>query len=188
MGTAPHLRRPDDDELRREWGTVGGNELRIPREAAERMVAALNRDLSGLYILFNQVRKHYWLAEGAEVTSVVDMLEADADRLAEMTDDLAIRVHALGGVPVNGPMGIRQHAPLSIEAGHRYDLRSSLQNDLAGYAELAALFRDHIEVAEELGDQTTSELLRDHLRTVEEDATEIDDSLAADTLVRFDGT
>jgi len=182
--SAPHLRHPGEDALRQEWGTVGENALRLDTATTEELVAALNRDLSGLYILFNQLRKQYWTLSGRDVGQVVEFLEDAADRLAEMTDELAIRVVALGGVPVNGPKGIREHAPLRIEAGDVYDLRSSLSNDLDGYATLAVQFRDHITLADELGDNGTSDVLRDHIETIEADAHDLEKFLADDTLVR----
>lgn len=188
MANTPHLRKPDAAHVRQEWDTVGPNDLRIDQESAERIVTALNSELSGLYILFNQVRKHYWLVEGAESNDVRAVLEDAADRLTEMTDDLAIRVHALGGVPVCGPMGIRQHAPMYIEAPHHYNVRSSLDRDLDGYATLAVQMRDHIELVEGLGDVTTGELLREHLRTLEEDAHTLERYLADDTLVQRGST
>lgn len=181
--SAPHLRRPDDSEVRRRWDSVGENELRIPPGVAERLVPALNDDLSGLYILFNQLRKHYWTMEGAESGQIKPRLQAAAGRLSELTDELAIRVHALGGVPVNGPMGIRQHAPLRIEAGDAYDVRSALANDLDGYATLAVQFREHVELASDLGDEETVEILRSGLLTIEQDANVIERYLADDSLV-----
>lgn len=184
MAETPHLRRPDPEHVRREWGTVSENDLRIDRDAATEIVAALNADLSGQYILFNQVRKHSWLVEGAESNNVRGFLEDAADRLTEMTDDLAIRVHALGGVPVCGPMGIRQHAPMYIEAPNQYDVRSSLERDLDGYATLVVQFRDHIELCNQLGDEATSEILREHLEMIEDDAHALEHYLAGDTLVR----
>lgn len=184
MTGTPHLRKPDSKHVRREWGTVTENDLRIERPVATRLVEALNDELSGLYILFNQVRKHYWTVQGAEFKQVADFLKAAADRLAEMTDDFAIRVHALGGVPVCGPMGIRQHAPLYIETPNVYDIRSSLERDLDGYATLAVQMRDHVELAETAGDEATAELLRAHLKTLEEDAHTLQKYLANDTLVR----
>ncbi|MFB6303661.1 MAG: DNA starvation/stationary phase protection protein DpsA [Haloferacaceae archaeon] len=184
MAGTPHLRKPDSAHLHREWDTVGTNELRIERESAARIVEALNAELSGLYILFNQVRKHYWLVEGVESADVGEFLRAAADRLTEMTDDFAIRVHALGGVPVCGPMGIRQHAPVYIEAPHHYDVRSSLERDLDSYATLAVQMRDHVELVDRLGDETTGELLRRHLRTLEADAHTLERYLGDDTLVR----
>jgi starvation-inducible DNA-binding protein len=184
MASEPHLRSLGAEHVRQEWSTIGENELRIDRQAAKRIVDALNAELSGLYILFNQVRKHYWLLEGAEREDLGGFLEDAADRLAETTDALAVRVHALGGVPVCGPMGIRQHAPLHIEAPHHYDVRSSLERDLDGYATLAALFRDHVEQVERVGDTATGELLRERLVILEDDAHVLERYLAEDTLVR----
>lgn len=184
MSSTPHLRKPGSEHVRREWGTVGENDLRLNRQTAERIVEALNSELSGLYIVFNQVRKHAWLAEGAEFHDVRAFLREAADRLTIMTDDLAIRVHALGGVPVCGPMGLREHANVYIEAPHHYDLRSSLERDLDAYATLAVQMREHVELAERLGDTATAELVREHLRTLEEDANVLERYLADDTLVR----
>lgn len=184
MASSPHLRRPDDSHVRQEWNTVEENELRLDRDAAARVVEVLNDELSGLYILFNQVRKHDWVLDGAQHRPVTDFLEDAADRLSAVTDDLALRVHALGGVPVCGPMGMRQHAPLHIEAEHVYDVRTSLSNDLDGYATLAVRFRDGIDLAKDVGDETTVELLREHLKTLEEDAHTIERFLADDTLIR----
>jgi starvation-inducible DNA-binding protein len=183
MTSTPHLRKPDADHVRRQWDTVGENDLRIDQASAALIVEALNSELSGLYILFNQVRKHHWLVEGAESDDIRIFLGEAADRLTDVTDDIAIRVHALGGVPVCGPMGIRQHAPLYIEAPHHYDIRSSLDRDLDGYAALAVQMREHIELGERVGDTATGELLRKHLKTLEADAHVLERYLADDTLV-----
>jgi DNA-binding ferritin-like protein len=183
MTSTPHLRQVDSSHVRQKWDTLADNELRLERDVTELLIAALNSEVSGLYILFNQVRKHYWLVEGAESDAVGDFLENAADRLTEMTDDIAIRIDALGGVPACGPMGIRQHAPMFMEEAHHYDVRSSLERDLDGYATLAVQWREHIGLAEQLGDPATGELLRRHLKTLEADAHVLDQYLADDTLV-----
>lgn len=180
--SVPHLRRPADAELRREWGAVDENELRLDRDVAAQVIEDVNRCLSGLYILFNQLRKHYWTVEGAESQQIEERLEAQADRISDLTDDLAIRVHALGGVPVNGPMGIREHAPMHIEAGDVYSLRDALANDLDGYATLAVVFREAIETALEVGDERTVETLQEGLLTIEQDAHAVERYLADDSL------
>lgn len=181
-GSDSHLRRPPEEAVRRRWDTVEENVLRLDADDAAEIVDYLNRELSGLYILFNQLRKHDWTLEGAETGQVEATLQANADTIADLTDDLAIRVHALGGVPVNGPMGVRQHATLRIEAGDMYDLRSALSNDLDAYATLAVQFRESVERANELGDQRTVELLRSGLLDLERDAHEIERFLEDDSL------
>jgi len=183
MTGTPHLRKPDADSVVRAWDTVGENDLRLTHETATALVENLNDELSGLYILFNQLRKHYWMTEGAEWNDVSQFLQDAADRLTKMTDDFAIRVHALGGVPVCGPMGIRQHASLYIETPHHFDVRSSLDRDLDGYATLAVQMREHIEFAAQIGDEATAELLRIHLKRLEQDAHTLQRYLADDTLV-----
>ena len=181
---APHLRKPESVYVRQEWDTMTENALRLEQAVAGELVTALNSELSGLYILFNQMRKHGWAVGGAEQGQIGAFLEAAADRLTHVTDTVASRVHALGGVPVCGPMGLRQHAPMYIEAAHRYDVRSSLERDLDGYATLVEQFREHVELTSRLGDEATSELLRGHLKTLEEDANVLERYLADDTLVR----
>ena len=181
-GSDSHLRRPPESAIRRHWDTVEGNQLRIDSDDAAEITGFLNRELSGLYILFNQLRKHYWTLEGAETGQVAATLQDNADTIGALTDDLAIRVHALGGVPVNGPMGVRQHATLRIEAGDVYDLRASLANDLDAYAALAVQFRESVDRARELGDERTVELLRSGLLEIEQDAHEIERYLGNDSL------
>jgi DNA-binding ferritin-like protein len=180
--SAPHLRSPDVSERRREWGTVGDNEIRLDHESAAAVVDDLNHCLSGLYILFNQLRKHAWTVAGAESHQIEGRLEDNADTLSDLTDELAIRVHALGGVPVNGPKGIRQHAPMRIEAGDVYSLRDALQNDLEGYATLAVGFREAIETARAVGDERTVESLESGLLRIEGDAHTVERYLGDDSL------
>lgn len=182
--SSPHLRQVDDDAIRQAWGTIAENATGLDEAVAGESVTALNDHLSGLYILFNQLRKHRWLVDGAETGDVEDALGAAADRLTETTDELARRVVELGGVPVCGPMGVREHAHLFVEPPHSYDLRSSLERDRVAYETLAVQVREHVRAATDRGDTTTSSLLRRHLLTLETDAHTLTRYLADDTLVR----
>lgn len=180
------IREPDTGDRRQEWDTVEENELRIPRDAAEVVIDALKIDHAGSFNLFYLLRKHYWTAEGAEFDEVADFLEDAYKRVREINDSLAVRIVELGGVPPNTPPTIQEHAEVHLEAEDLYSLRASLEGDLEGYATVVASMREHIEVAEEVGDSGTSERLRDHLQTLEDDAHEIEQLLEDDTLVRED--
>lgn len=178
------VREPDTGERLQEWGTVEANSLRIDRDAAERLVDALGVDFAGSFNLFYLLRKHYWTVDGAEHEEVSEFLEAAYKRVRDVNDDLAERIVELGGIPPNTPPTIQERAEVHLEAEDLYDVRTSLEGDLEGYAVLVASVRDHVGLAEELGDPGTAEQLREHLRNLEADAHDVEQFLEDDTLVR----
>lgn len=180
------VREPDSGTMRQEWGTVDENPLRIDRDDAESLVAALTVDHAGAFNLFYLLRKHYWTAEGAEFDQVANFLGNAYKRVRGINDDLAVRIVELGGVPANTPPTIQESAEVHLEAEDLYDLRTSLDGDLEGYALLVATMRDHVALAEDVGDGATAERLREHLRTLEDDANTIEQLLEDDTLVQED--
>ncbi|WP_135303454.1 DNA starvation/stationary phase protection protein DpsA [Haloarcula amylovorans] len=178
------VREPEAGDRRQEWGALDGNELRIDRDDAEAIVDALSVDFAGSFNLFYLLRKHFWTAEGAEFHEVAEFLEDAYKRTRAINDDLAVRIVELGGIPPNTPPTIQERAEVHLEAEGLYDLRASLAGDLDGYATLVASIREHVNLAEEVGDSGTAERLRDHLTTLEDDAHEIEQFLEDDTLVR----
>lgn len=180
------VRRPDTGERRQEWGTVDETELRIDRKDAEAVVDALSVDHAGSFNLFYLLRKHYWTAEGAESRDAADFLENAYKRVRTINDALAVRIVELGGIPPNTPPTIQARAEVHLEAEDLYDLRTSLEGDLEGYATLVASMREHVEIAENRGDAGTVKLLRDHLKALEDDAHEVERLLEDDALVRRD--
>jgi len=177
------VREPDTGDRRQEWGTLVGNAQGIGRDDAERIVDALSVDHAGAVNLFYLLRKHYWIAEGAEFHDVAEFLRGAYKRVRAINDDLGIRIVELGGIPPNTPPTIQDHAEVHLEAEDLYDLRASLEGDLEGYGTLIESVRAHVALAEELGDTGTAERLREHLETLEDDAHHIDHYLEDDTLV-----
>jgi starvation-inducible DNA-binding protein len=182
------VREPETGECRQEWATVGTNDLRIDRETAETIVDALSVDHAGSFNLFYLLRKHYWTAEGAEFREVADFLKDAYKRVRKINDELAVRIVELGGIPPNTPPTIQGRAEVHLEAEHLYDLRTSLEGDLDGYATLVVSIREHVALAEESGDFGTAERLQDHLTILEDDAHALDQFLESDTLVLTEST
>jgi len=178
------VREPETGERRQEWGTIAENALRVDPADAKIIVDALSVDHAGSFNLFYLLRKHYWTAAGAEHEELAAFLEEAYKRVREINDDLAIRIVELGGIPPNTPPTLQERAEVHLEAEDLYGLRTSLEGDLEGYATLIVSMREHVDLAEERGDQGTAELLRDHLEGLEADAHVIEQSLEADTLVR----
>ncbi|ELZ23744.1 Ferritin Dps family protein [Halosimplex carlsbadense 2-9-1] len=169
--------------VRQEAGTVEENSLRLERGKAEQIVEALNADLASTYVLYHQLKKHHWNVEGAEFRDLHVFLGEAAGNAEEAADEIAERLQALGGTPVSSPTNIAETAPVESEGDDVYDIRTSLEHDLAIYGDNIESLRDHVELAADLGDHATAEILREILVQVEEDAHHVEHYLEDDTLV-----
>jgi DNA-binding ferritin-like protein len=175
--------------VRQHAGSVEGSQaLRIDADRAEQLVDALNTDLAATYVLYHQLKKHHWVVEGAEFRDLHLFLGEAAEDAEEFADELAERVQALGGVPLSGGKTLEEHAPVEPEGNDVYDVRTSLANDMEMYGDIIETLREHVELAENLGDPTTAHLLRENLIEVEEAAHHIEHYLEDDTLVLEEAT
>ena len=170
--------------VRQEAGTVGENPVRLDREKAEQIVDALNTDLADAYVLYHQLHKHHWNVEGAEHLQIHRFLQEAYEDVEAAADALAERVQTLGGVPHASMPALSSAATVEFEDEDVYDIRTSLENDLEMYGDVIESYREHVELAEGLGDYGTGEMLREQLEDLEEHAHVIDHYLEDDTLVR----
>ncbi|MFB6122266.1 MAG: DNA starvation/stationary phase protection protein DpsA [Haloferacaceae archaeon] len=169
--------------VRQKAGTVGENPVRLDEEKAERIIEALNSDLADAYVLYHQLHKHHWNVEGAEHLGIHEFLQEAYEDVEEAADALAERAQAIGGVPHASMATLSEAATVEPEDEDVYDIRTSLANDLELYGDVIESYRDHIELAEGLGDYATAEMLREQLEDLEEHAHVIDHYLEDDTLV-----
>jgi DNA-binding ferritin-like protein len=172
------------ETVRRQAGTVEESEaLRLGADRAEQIIDALNTDLAASYVLYHQVKKHHWNVEGAEFLELHEYLGDIARDLELAADGFAERVQALGGVPLSGGSSFEDLALIDPEGEDVYDIRTSLRNDMDAAGDVIETMRDHIALANDLGDYTTEELLRAELETLEEHAHHLEHYLEDDTLV-----
>ncbi|WP_299263911.1 DNA starvation/stationary phase protection protein DpsA [Halorientalis sp.] len=169
--------------VRKEYGEVEENALRLDDEKAEQIVEALNDDLADTFVLYHQLRKHHWNVEGAEFRDLHIFLGEAAENAEEAADQLAERLQAIGGAPVSSMPNLSERAGVDHEDGDVYSVRTSLKNDMEIYGDVIESLREHVELATELGDHATAEILRQILVETEDDAHHIDHYLEDDTLV-----
>jgi DNA-binding ferritin-like protein len=162
--------------------------LRLDQEKVEQLVDALNTDLAATYVLYHQLKKHHWIVEGAEFRDLHLFLGEAAHEAEERADELAERVQALGGVPVSGGKTLEERAPVEPEGDDVYDIRTSLRNDMEMYGDIIETVRDHVELAQGLGDHATAHMLREGLVETEDEAHHIEHYLEDDTLVLDEAT
>ena len=173
------------ESVSREFGSIEENDLRLDTEKSEQIIDALNQDLADTYVLYHQVKKHHWNVEGAEFRDLHLFLGDAAGNAEAAADEIAERAQALGGTPISGPVEQAEHASVEYEGQDVYNIRSSLEHDLEMYGDIIESLRDHIELAENLGDHATAQILREILVTTEEDAHHIEHYLGDDTLVQL---
>ena len=169
--------------VRQPAGTVEESELRLDVKTAEQIVEALNTDLANAYVLYHQLHKHHWNVEGAEFRDLHIFLQEAYETIEEGADTIAERAQAIGGVPVASMPALSERATVEPEDEDVYDIRTSLENDLEIYGEIIEGLREHIRLANNLGDYATEEILKEILVEVEEDAHHIEHYLEDDTLV-----
>jgi DNA-binding ferritin-like protein len=171
------------ETVQQEAGTVEENALRLEPEKAEQIIDALNRDLADAYVLYHQLHKHHWNVEGAEFLDIHVFLQEVYEDVEEAADDLAERLQALGGVPHASMTTLAENATVEPEDEDVYDIRTSLANDLEMMGDIIESYREHVELAENLGDHATAEMLREQLVTIEEHTHHVEHYLEDDTLV-----
>ncbi len=174
--------------VRQESNTVVENGLRLEGEKAEQIVDALNTELANAYVLYHQLKKHHWVVEGAEFRDLHLFTQEAYEHAEEGADLIAERAQAIGGVPVSGPTNLEQRATVEFEGEDVYDVRTMLENDLEIYGEIVESMRDSIELARNLGDHATAQILSEILVDVEDDAHHFEHYLEDDTLVLEDAT
>ncbi|HMB50225.1 MAG TPA: DNA starvation/stationary phase protection protein DpsA [Natronoarchaeum rubrum] len=171
--------------VRQEYGTVEENALRIDEDKAEQLIDALNTDLAATEVLYHQLRKHHWTVHGAEYRDLHLFYQEAYETASEGADHIAERVQALGGVPTSRPADFQERSPVEPEPEDIYEVRTMMKNDEEMYGDIIERVREHIELAENLGDYATSELLREQLEDLEEFAHEIEHFLAKDSLTKW---
>ncbi|GAA0663168.1 DNA starvation/stationary phase protection protein DpsA [Natronoarchaeum mannanilyticum] len=169
--------------VRQEADTVEENPVRLDQEKAEQIVEALNRDLADAYVLYHQLHKHHWNVEGAEFLDIHVFLQEVYEDVEDAADELAERLQALGGVPHASMTTLAERATVEPEDEDVYDVRTSLENDLEMMGDIVESYRQHIELADGLGDYATGEMLREQLETIEEHTHHIEHYLEDDSLV-----
>lgn len=169
--------------VRQEAGTVEENALRLESGKAEQIIEALNADLANAYVLYHQLHKHHWNVEGAEFLDIHVFLQEVYEDVEDAADELAERLQALGGVPHASMTTLAERATVEVEDEDVYDIRTSLSNDLEMMGDIIESYREHVELAENLGDYATGEMLREQLETLEEHAHHVEHYLEDDTLV-----
>lgn len=126
----------------------------------QRIIEALNQDISGELAAIMQYLWHHFTAEGIESPAVIEIFKRTAlDEMRHLAL-LAERVVTLGGTPTVTVNPFKQGG----------DLVGMMRDDLAGENEAIELYRRHVRLCQEEGDSTTRLMLEQILADEERHA------------------
>jgi bacterioferritin len=123
----------------------------------EKIIKALNIDISLEIGAIVQYIMHEVMAEGMESPAIMEKFESIAKDEMKHLEKLAQRVNYLGGVPTTKPAPIKIGGPL----------KKMIQDDLDGEYTAIKTYKSQIKMCDEIGD-TTSRLMLEEILTDEE--------------------
>lgn len=139
----------------------------LPEEARRGAVELLNQHLADVLDLGLQAKQAHWNVKGPNFIALHELFDKIAEQLEELTDDIAERAVALGGVARGTLQIVSKNSrlaayPLNVASGkgHVAALSSAL-------ATFGASARSTIESASELGDADTADLFTEVSRAID---------------------
>ena len=154
-------------DMRQKADQVIDNPIKMKRDSASQIIDALNTESASLFVLYHQYQKHHWTAEGPQFHDIHILLEEHYTATQIQADAYAERLVTLGGVPVSGLAAQLKRAYVAEEPEGILDLRQMLSNDLRTNQAILVKQREHIVLAQKLGDYGTETLIKRNLRAQE---------------------
>jgi bacterioferritin len=115
----------------------------------KRIIDALNIDRSFELAAILQYMGHHYEGEGVESPAIIDIFKKTALDEMKHAELLAERIVYLGGVPVQKPAPVKRGG----------EIKSMVKDDLASENEAIERYKEHIRLADEIGDSTTRLML-----------------------------
>jgi starvation-inducible DNA-binding protein len=131
----------------------------LPAKQREKLIALLNQQLADTFDLYGQAKQAHWNVKGPQFHPLHELFDELADEARAYSDLIAERATALGGTALGT---VRMAARVSRLTEYPLDAGGSMQHVealAARFAALAATTRAAIEVAEQLGDAGTADLM-----------------------------
>lgn len=141
----------------------------LPAEVRSAMIILLNEQLAANFDLQSQVKQAHWNVKGIHFYQLHLLFDELAGRLAELTDEIAERVTAIGGyatgtVRMATDNSTLPEIPVDINAGADY-----VQALVDRYSIHGSNLRAGIDAADAAGDADTADLLTEASRIVDKD-------------------
>ena len=141
----------------------------IPEDARGQMVERLNTQLAATIDLHLQTKQAHWNVKGPSFYALHTFFDDLAESIEAFIDELGERVTALGGIARGTVRMAAATSPLREYGTDIVGGDESLEALIERYATYAALTREAIERAADIGDAASEDLFTEIARTVDKD-------------------
>ena len=131
----------------------------IPDDKRAGVVSLLTGLRADEYVLYTKTRNYHWNVTGPHFNDLHKLFEAQYDALAEIVDEVAERIRALGAPTPATLTEFAKQTRLREHPGEYPDAKTMLGNLLADHEALAWTLRGDLETAASAGDAGTSDFL-----------------------------
>lgn len=138
------------------------NITQIAEKDAKRIVEKLNEYLANMQVHYSNLRGYHWHVEGKPFFVLHEKFEEMYDATAERIDEVAERILMLEGTPTRFFSDIEKLSTIkqAKKAAKIEDIMDQLKEE---FATLIKLEREVIDLASELGDEVTADLITGYL-------------------------
>jgi starvation-inducible DNA-binding protein len=128
-------------------------------KACEQSIGALNQVLADTISIRDMYKKHHWQVSGATFYQLHLLLDAHYEVQAELTDTLAERIQALGGISVAMPQDVAELTKVERPPRGRETPNVQLSRLIDAHELILKESRIYADKAQDAGDAGTNDLL-----------------------------
>lgn len=128
--------------------------IELDEPTREKVASRLNKLLADEYVLLAKTKKYHWNVVGPFFGSLHKLFDNQYEQLAEISDEVAERVRALGFKAFGTLAEFLQHTSLSENPGDNPDMNGMIKNLLDDHETVIRELRDYIKYSaahEDLG-------------------------------------
>ena len=128
-------------------------------KACEQSIQALNQVLADTITIRDMYKKHHWQVSGATFYQLHLLLDAHYEVQAELTDSIAERIQALGGISIAMPHDVAELSKVERPPRGRETANVQLSRLIDAHELILKESRLYANQAESSGDSGTNDLL-----------------------------
>ncbi len=139
----------------------------LDQSTRKQMVNVLRQEMADLFDLYSQTKQAHWNVKGSLFIALHELFDQLAEEILPLVDTMAERITALGGVARGTARMTADQTRLPEFPANTFKDIDVLKAVVERYAHVASTVREAVDVANDAGDQATTDLFIEVSRTLD---------------------